>query len=377
MLKELIRDRLIAAADEIFGLLERTVTSYEEQLCRAREESERHRRQLQAITKTQVVVRLEDAQQLIDGQEQHSPQLLEMGNPSSINVQKEELNPAPPYVKEEEENLEFPHIKEEEEVSKLSLPGVSMESEATEWPQLQPHSSKGDHHEGPQSDNQFAAMPDRRNMEEFDTSVKKEWKDFMELNDSPNISPSLLWETGKCVIRGKIISYSSDVQQLIDSQEQHSPQLLELGNPSPINVKKEEVNPEPPYVKEEEANLEFPHIKEEEEVSKLLLPGVSMESEATEWPQLQPRSSKGDHHERPQSHNQSAAMPDRHNMEEASGSHIVGQCDDKKSKTEREKETLARKDTSKGLGCPCASSREEERAHAKKCSYRASKRVSE
>lgn len=43
----------------------------------------------------------------------------------------------------------------------------------------------------------------------FDTFVKKEWKDFMELNDSPNISPSLLWETGKCVIRGKIISYSS------------------------------------------------------------------------------------------------------------------------------------------------------------------------
>ncbi|KAF7640923.1 hypothetical protein LDENG_00005200 [Lucifuga dentata] len=44
---------------------------------------------------------------------------------------------------------------------------------------------------------------------EFDKIIRKEWADFLERNDSPSISPSLLWETGKAVIRGKIISYSS------------------------------------------------------------------------------------------------------------------------------------------------------------------------
>ena len=31
----------------------------------------------------------------------------------------------------------------------------------------------------------------------------------MKMNNSPNTSPTLLWETGKTVIRGEIISYSS------------------------------------------------------------------------------------------------------------------------------------------------------------------------
>ena len=44
---------------------------------------------------------------------------------------------------------------------------------------------------------------------EFDQIIRREWADFLKNNDSPILSPSLLWETGKAVIRGKIISYSS------------------------------------------------------------------------------------------------------------------------------------------------------------------------
>lgn len=43
----------------------------------------------------------------------------------------------------------------------------------------------------------------------FITLIRQEWAFFLEMNDSPDTSPSLLWETGKAVIRGKIISYSS------------------------------------------------------------------------------------------------------------------------------------------------------------------------
>lgn len=39
--------------------------------------------------------------------------------------------------------------------------------------------------------------------------IQREWASLLKMNDSPEISPSLLWETGKAVIRGKIISYSS------------------------------------------------------------------------------------------------------------------------------------------------------------------------
>ncbi|XP_049619262.1 zinc finger protein 134 isoform X4 [Syngnathus scovelli] len=49
MLKEFVRKRLMVAADEIFELFESTIASYKEQLCHAREESERHRCQLEAV----------------------------------------------------------------------------------------------------------------------------------------------------------------------------------------------------------------------------------------------------------------------------------------------------------------------------------------
>lgn len=44
---------------------------------------------------------------------------------------------------------------------------------------------------------------------EFNTLIRREWASFLEMNDSPETSPSLLWETGKAVIRGTIISYAS------------------------------------------------------------------------------------------------------------------------------------------------------------------------
>ena len=44
---------------------------------------------------------------------------------------------------------------------------------------------------------------------DFIAFFEKEWTIFSETNDLPNISPSILWETAKAVMRGKIISYSS------------------------------------------------------------------------------------------------------------------------------------------------------------------------
>lgn len=42
----------------------------------------------------------------------------------------------------------------------------------------------------------------------FISYLKKELEIFLEINDLPEITPCVLWETAKAVIRGKIISYS-------------------------------------------------------------------------------------------------------------------------------------------------------------------------
>ncbi|XP_061624896.1 transcriptional repressor RHIT-like isoform X2 [Phyllopteryx taeniolatus] len=91
MLKDLVRERLIAAADEIFEMFERTIASYEEQLCRARDESERHRRRLRDVC----------------------------SNPNVVRVREEERGQATP-VKEEEQ---------EPDVSSLPLTVVVLKSE--------------------------------------------------------------------------------------------------------------------------------------------------------------------------------------------------------------------------------------------------------
>ncbi|XP_077601265.1 uncharacterized protein LOC144215924 isoform X1 [Stigmatopora nigra] len=125
MFKTMIRERLDAAAEEIFGLFESAIKSYEEQLFRVKEESEQRRQQLEALCKAQIVVRLEDVQKMI-GREEKLPtrQLL-----SSSSL--EPKHPPPHTVKEECDGLELLHIKYENEetgVIELSLPGVSMES---------------------------------------------------------------------------------------------------------------------------------------------------------------------------------------------------------------------------------------------------------
>ncbi|XP_077412259.1 uncharacterized protein LOC144042984 [Vanacampus margaritifer] len=118
MLKELVRDRLLAAADEIFGLFEETIKSYEEQLCRAKDEIERQRRE------AQIVLRVEDVQVLRGHREKLSPQ------PQQLSFSLEEEHVPPALVKKEEPQLFY--VKEEEaaaDISNFPLIGFSAQSE--------------------------------------------------------------------------------------------------------------------------------------------------------------------------------------------------------------------------------------------------------
>lgn len=53
-LKAFVSERLHAAASEILGAIEKTVTDYEEQACRLKEENDRHRSVLDLIIKTKL-----------------------------------------------------------------------------------------------------------------------------------------------------------------------------------------------------------------------------------------------------------------------------------------------------------------------------------
>ncbi|XP_051924956.1 oocyte zinc finger protein XlCOF7.1-like [Hippocampus zosterae] len=150
MLKELVRERLLAAADEIFELFQTTVASYEQQLCRAREESERHRRQLEAICKTQIVIRVEDVNQLMG----HREELPDVKLRSSASEQE---YPRARRIKEEEE---------EAGVSALPRDGDSEESDherdqRPEWSRLHPGSPSEDLRGSPPGENLLALLTDR------------------------------------------------------------------------------------------------------------------------------------------------------------------------------------------------------------------------
>ncbi|XP_061916155.1 zinc finger protein 664-like [Entelurus aequoreus] len=172
MLKELVKERLMAAADEIFGLFEGTIASYEAELCRTREENERQRQQLEAACKTQIVIHLEDIQQLIGRQDGLPPQPQE----GSFTLTQE--TPQSLQVKEEEEDLWITQAGERLLGPDLSGVSVKIENPQDKPPesshrhqstgQVPPSSSSlqhiakdiGDHCGGSQADNLLVLLSD-------------------------------------------------------------------------------------------------------------------------------------------------------------------------------------------------------------------------
>ncbi|KAM6919940.1 uncharacterized protein PEZ65_011979 [Lycodopsis pacificus] len=104
MLRCLVNQRLTAAAEEIFGLFERTIAEYEEELSRSKEENER---QLRAVLIPQLRLHRADVQQLLVDKEEVPPEQQE----SSLDQE----DPEPPHIKEEQEDPEPPHIKDTDE----------------------------------------------------------------------------------------------------------------------------------------------------------------------------------------------------------------------------------------------------------------------
>nr|XP_057945607.1 zinc finger protein with KRAB and SCAN domains 1-like [Doryrhamphus excisus] len=117
MLRALVNQRLTAAVEEIFVVLERTIAEYEEELSRTKEENERQRQLLDAVfRKQEVVLHRADASEDVPIE------------PQPPHIKEEKEDPQPPHIKEEKEEPQPPHIKEEE-----GGPSIGQEEERRGW----------------------------------------------------------------------------------------------------------------------------------------------------------------------------------------------------------------------------------------------------
>ncbi|XP_045913700.1 zinc finger and SCAN domain-containing protein 20-like [Micropterus dolomieu] len=201
---------LRAAAEEIFGLFERTISEYERELCRSKEENQRHRKLLDAVFQPEVrlhrAVSHEDVQQL-QGSKQEVP-----SEQKEWRHSLDQEDPEPPHTKEEwsprldqEDPLEVPHIKEEPEelwtsqegeqlpgleeadITKFTFTPVSVKSEEDEEkPQSsQLHESQTEQME---ADGEDCGGPEPARDSDPDRLLQSETEDRTKYSSEPEVS---------------------------------------------------------------------------------------------------------------------------------------------------------------------------------------------
>nr|XP_057925621.1 zinc finger and SCAN domain-containing protein 2-like isoform X2 [Doryrhamphus excisus] len=283
MLEELVKERLVAVADEILALLERTMPSYEEELPPTREEKGRHGRQQEAVGKTHVVFHGEDFQQLIGHQEE--PPIERHGGRSTLKQEDHQ----PPHVKEEEEEL---WVTQEERGAGIPDSIEDHEDEPPEFSQL---------HHSPGEEKGEAELPGRNH---GGGSALKTLKELVKerLMVAANEILALLERT--------IASYENELPPTPEEKERHGrqqeaasktlvvfrgedvQQIIGCQEDSPLPKHEE---PQPPHLKDEEEEQWVTQEGEEADLATLPLTVISVKTEEHE--DKPPRSSHphGDH----------------------------------------------------------------------------------
>ncbi|KAI4800931.1 hypothetical protein KUCAC02_006196 [Chaenocephalus aceratus] len=203
VLLSLVKQRLTAAAEDIFVLFERTIAEYEEELSRSKQENERHRKLLDAVLQPQLQIHRADVQQLVVVKEEVPPAQQEW----SSSLDREDPEP-PPHIKEEQEELwssqEGEQLQELEEadITKSTFTPVPVKSEDDEEkPQFsQLHQRQTEHLEteadgedcrGParNSDPEKHLQPETEDnpgdSSEPDTEDSADWKETREPGSNP------------------------------------------------------------------------------------------------------------------------------------------------------------------------------------------------
>ncbi|XP_034088845.1 zinc finger protein with KRAB and SCAN domains 1-like isoform X2 [Gymnodraco acuticeps] len=169
VLLSLVKQRLTAAAEDIFVLFERTIAEYEEELSRSKQEHERHRKLLDAVLQPQLQIHRADVQQLVV-KEEVPPEQQEW----SSSLDQEDPEP-PPHIKEEQEELRISQEGEqlqgleEADITKSTFTPVPVKSEDDE---VKPQSAQL--HQTQTEDNREAEPPASSSAEHMETEADGE-----------------------------------------------------------------------------------------------------------------------------------------------------------------------------------------------------------
>ncbi|XP_038580268.1 zinc finger protein 135-like isoform X2 [Micropterus salmoides] len=334
VLRALVKQRLSAAAEEIFGLFERTISEYEQELCRSKEENQRHRKLLDAVFQPEVrlhrAVSPADVQQLLQSRQEVAPMQPEL----SPSLDQEDP-PEPPHIEEEQEELwtsqegeQLPGL-EEADITKFPFTPVSVKSEEDEEkPQSsQLHQSQteqmeadGEYCGGPEPESDSG--PDRLLQPETEDKTKdssepetgdsdggweetrEPYSDLKSLSDTTCHTSRKLLSCSECVetfYNNRLLNIHSNHTGELKGEKQEDPAL-------PSDVRKvivgeqqewspnldQEDPPGPPYIKEEPEELCSSQEGEQ-------LPGLE-EADITKFPFTPvPVKSEEDDEEKPQS----------------------------------------------------------------------------
>ncbi|XP_031733860.1 zinc finger and SCAN domain-containing protein 2-like isoform X1 [Anarrhichthys ocellatus] len=123
MLRVVVTERLTAAAEEIFGLFERTLAEYEEELCRSKRDNECQRKLLDAVLKPEV--RLHRVVLSADVQQDPEPPHIKEQQEQCWSSQEEEQLQGPFPVKSEDDEAQSSQLHQMQEENSEAEPPAS------------------------------------------------------------------------------------------------------------------------------------------------------------------------------------------------------------------------------------------------------------
>ncbi|XP_034094061.1 zinc finger protein 2-like [Gymnodraco acuticeps] len=234
MLLSLKKQRLTAAAEDIFALFEKTIGEHEEELSRSKEENERLQKLLDAFLQPQLRIHQADVQLLVVVKEELLPDQQEW----STSLDQEDPE-SPPYIKQEKEELsisqEGEQLQELEEadITKSTFTPVKSENDKEKPQSSQPRGPEPTRNSvfgckllsGSEDETGDSSEPDTGDSSEPDTEDSADWKETREpasdstsLKNKESVSDSSRSAVRKqfgCSVCTKSFTYRSNFQRHI------------------------------------------------------------------------------------------------------------------------------------------------------------------
>ncbi|XP_071062540.1 zinc finger protein ZFP2-like isoform X2 [Pseudochaenichthys georgianus] len=192
MLLSLKKQRLTAAAEDIFALFEKTIAEYEEERSLSKEEIKRLQKLLDAVLQPQLRIHRSDVQLLVVVKEELLPDQQEW----STSLDQEDPEP-PPHIKQEQEELrisqEGEQLQELEEAditkSTFTPDPVKSEDDKEKPQSSQPHQRQTEHMET-EADGDDCRGPELARNSDPESSLQTKTEDDTEESSEPDTGDS-------------------------------------------------------------------------------------------------------------------------------------------------------------------------------------------